>query len=187
MKNKFRIYPIILSVIICGVFLTSCGLFSPLAAGKWEGNIFTNTWSDITFELPPEFQAQVLNSQDPERHKTDFLLTADDNEAVIILTYIDVSGQDDTSEDYLDVVKEQLSESQERVHAFPDNYEKVTIAGKEYTVMRTSYVNNDSTEVIYQDGYVHRFVDTIILLLTVYSDDTKDAVDLFLSSIKQVN
>ena len=125
---------------------------------------------------------------DPPGQRDDFTLANDDYTAIISLTYIDVSSGDaknHTAEDYLNITRRQLADSTKRKYTFSENLESATIAGREYLVMHTTYVNNETPEeVIYQDGYAHRFVNTMIVFITVYTYDTKDSVDLFLSSIK---
>ena len=84
-------------------------------------------------------------------------------------------------------MRRQLSDSPDRIWNFSENFEVVTIAGREYSVMRGEFSNREApTEVAFQDGYAYRFVNTMILFLTTYIEDTKDLVNLFLSSIRQV-
>jgi len=161
---------------------------SPIVAGKWNEGIFTNTWSNITFQLPAGFNVVTQATSVPQQ-VSDFTIANDDNSIIVSLTYIDVSSGDSrdySAEDYLNMVKEQLAQNPNRTRTFQENFESMTIAGREYAVMRTTFFNNDNpTNVILQDGYAHRFHNTMILFLTIYPEDAKDFVESFLESIEQ--
>jgi len=178
-------------LVLCNAFLLSGCTSSPLVTGTWNDGVFTNSWADITFELPLGFQVIPPNELRPvPGQRNDFTLINDDYSVVISLTYVNASSGDSrnyTEGDYLNIVREQLENSLSRTYTFSDDFDSATIAGKEYSVMRATFINNDNpTEVIYQDGYAHRFVGTMIVFITVYSDNIRDSVDSFLASIKQV-
>ena len=191
--NKCSEYFVIVLVLgsvflVCGC--VSFGARSPLVTGQWESDTFTNRWTDITFELPAGFRVLPIDEYTAPGQRNDFTLVNEDYTAVISLTYIDVSSgkaQNHTPEDYLNIVREQLADSPNRVYTFSESFESAVIAGREYVVMRAEFVNNDNpAEVVFQDGYAHRFVNTMLVFITTYSEETRDTVDLFLSSIRQV-
>ena len=186
MKRQ-KIALIVLAIVFIGIFLlTGCERGSPLRTGDWDGNIFTNTWTNITFELPAEFW--VVDSPSATFGQvTDFHLMHDAGGTNISMTYIDVTSQDGTAEDYLNMMKEQMANHAGRTRIFPDNFESTTIAGREFLVMRTRFFQDDNpNEIFFQDAYVYRFVGTMLLLLVTFSSDTMDSVSTFTSSIQSI-
>jgi len=176
-----------LTIFLISILLfTSCRRGSPLRTGSWNDDIFTNTWTNITFELPAEFWA-VDSPGDTFGQVTDFHLIHDAGGTSISMTYIDVTSQNDTAEDYLNMMREQMANHSGRTRLFPDYFESTTIAGREFLVMRTKFFQDDNpNEIFFQDAYVHRFVGTMLLLLITFSSDTADSVASFTSSIHQI-
>ena len=164
-----------------------------IQAGEWTGDTFTNSWSNITFTLPSELQSQDPNALGlTPGHTNDLYLRNDDQTAIITLMYIDQSQgaeQKMMPEDYLNIVKQQLTNSKNKNYTFPESFETAIIAGEEYVVMRTEYnfKENPTKEPNYQDGYARKLDNAMVVFLTVYGSETKDFVDTFLSSIKAAN
>ena len=162
-----------------------------ITAGEREGDVFTNAWSDVTFTLPSYYETIDLG-EDPPGQLTDFALLNHDGGTSISLIYVDLSygsQQDLTAEGYLDTVQGQLKNSRNKNYTFADSYDRATIAGHEYSAMRSRFNFKESPMETpgYQDGYARKFDNAIILFLAVYSDDTKGSVDSFLSSVKQIS
>jgi len=200
LKNKKILelpFIVMILLIVCIILFTSgcLGMInrgSPLVTGEWDGDVFTNEWTNITFELPQGFHIVSTDEFDMGRSEVyDFLIRKDDDmEVSIALFYIDVTfGEqaEHTAEDYLNIMREQLAHSR-HTFTFADEFEHETIAGKEYAVMRSVVaVNADPADTFLQDGYAHRFVNTMIVILTTYAEDTRVYIDEFISSIEQVN
>ena len=186
MKNKPYTCSVATIIIICICLVSACipfGAGSPLVTGKWDGDVFTNEWTRITFELPSGF-SKSDGANLPRGLKNDFTVANEDNSVLISLTYFDVSKNNDTAEDYLSSTRAQLADSPNKSYTFQENSESMTIAGNEYAVMRSQFFFDDNpTKVFHQDGYSYRFVNTMMVFIAVYTDDTKDSVDSFLASI----
>jgi len=196
---KYGFYRFLTVLIIIGfaVLATGCNdaetdvLPGPMSAGSWSGDTFTNDWAGITFELPDGFRAMTAGEfpHDPPGQTTDVNLINEHSLAVISLIYVDVPSEDpqfQTAGDYLDRMRRQLTDYSRWEWAFPDVYEPVSIAGKEFLVKRAVFYDNESPdEFHYQDGYVYRFHDTLIVFLAAYNDDTRDSVNMFFQSIEK--
>jgi len=180
--------------LLCSIFLTSCKGTSKsnIITGEWNDNIFTNTWSNITFELPFTYEAIHLNELGSIPGQTnDFFLLNEDQTANITVMYVDLLYQNQqnlSTEEYLNTVKQQLANSKNKDYNFASNFENVFIAEEEYLMLHSEfYFKEFSTEgTNYQDGYARKFDNAIIVFLVCYSDETKDYVDSFLSSIKRI-
>ena len=187
-RNCFTVFVILCSLLFCTACFSATQR-SPLVTGKWDGNTFTNEWSNIMFELPEGFIVMPFDSsmEVPLQMVTDFSIAAEDNSVIFSLTYYNVgSGEvrDDTAEDYFEKTKEQLAGNPNRTRVFSEGYETAVIAGEEYVVMRSEYVDHHNpTEVHYQDGYARRWVNTMVVFMAVHSDETRESVDSFFSSI----
>jgi len=185
MDNKHRkMFGMLL--ILCLILSTVSGCMgSPLVTGTWDGDTFTNQWTHITFELPSGFE--VLSRDRGPGWVDDFTIMNDDARVVIGLTYTDISHRDFdeyTAEDYLGIIRESLLDSQSRDFTFANDFELVTIAGREYVLMRGAYTYKDNpTEGAFHDIYAHRFVNTMMIFIAVYDEDARETVDAFLSSI----
>ena len=177
--------------VLCWLFLTSgcTPLKSNIVVGEWNDNIFTNAWSNVTFELPSDYKVQPDSELGfVPGQKTDFFLVRDDQTANISLIYVNLyygSQQELTAEEYLNIVKKQLAESKNKNYDFASDFESVVIAGEEYLVLRSTFSFKEASTngTYYQDGYARKFDDSIIFFLANYSDDAKNSVASFLSSI----
>jgi len=176
----------------CSIFLTSgCFLLkSPsknaATTGKWDGDTFANTWSNLMVELPETFTREKTSSF--PGHTEEFFIIHEDGQSNISLMYVDLAygrQQNSTAEDYLNTVQEQLSHSENKDYIFADDFENVVIAGEEFLMLHAefSFKNFSLGEKAYQDGYARKFDNYIILFLVCYTDETKETVDLFMSSI----
>ena len=188
-------------LVLCSatMLLTGCFLYprmpvsraigSPMVTGNWDGDIFTNEWTGITFELPPGFSVFENSSSAPGSFAEDFMIFNKDLEVVISLTYHDVARgekQKHSAEDYLDITREQLAGSTTKTYTFAEPYENATIAEREYVLMSGELFNNDDpTKVLNMDGYAHRFVGTMMVFIAVYRDDSKGVVTDFLGSLER--
>lgn len=188
MRNRWHKYLLLifaLNIVLSG---SACIRRSPFVMGTWDGDVFTNEWTEITFEMPAGFKALATDAINlPYGQVADFQLLSDDGKTALALYYVDASFEetrDDTAEDYFNTTKEELAASTERDYILQENYEDAVIAGEEYLVMRAEYTDHDNpSEVVFQDAYARRWVDTMVLFLAVYSADTKDIVDSLLASI----
>jgi len=184
-----------------GRFISSVLLFPVIEVGQWLENVFENTWSDITFELPIGFEAVDLSTIEPPPGQVyDFWLFHENQKTNIMLLYVDLQSgdpRDHTAEEYLDIVKGQLQSSARRDYEFAERLEHAFFAGKQYRVLRTTFTNKENpasgsggqssgSEVYFQDGYARKYGNAIVVFLAVYDSDTKDSVDTFFSSISQV-
>ena len=190
MLNRLNRNVIVIYLLCSALFVSSC-VFSPLVTGELNGDIFTNEWTNITFELPAGFRSASRDEFDSVRgHATDFILMKGDYDTLISLTYIDVSAEryrNDTAEDYLNITKEQLSNSQHRNYTFADGFEFKMIGDWEYTVMRTEFTYKENpAEIMYQDGCAYRFVNTMVVFIAVYSEEERISVDSFFASISAI-
>ncbi|MCL2368094.1 MAG: hypothetical protein FWC72_03785 [Oscillospiraceae bacterium] len=160
---------------------------SPLVTGTWDGNTFTNQWTHITFELPAGFSALPRHARERGR-VDDFSIRSEYPRIVIGMDYIDVAhgtASGYTAEYYLGIIQGSLLRSETRNFTFSEDFEYVTIAGREYTIMRGAYTyKDDPADGAFHDVYAHRFVNTMMILITVYEDGAADIVDAFLASIR---
>lgn len=195
MKKKFDKLSILIFVLVYVFCASGCLNLngtsnSNIVTGSWNGDVFTNIWSNITFKLPADFD--VMKSEELDAipgHVNDFLLLHNDQKTSISLSYVDLSYGNDqelTEEEYLDTIKSQLANSSNKDYDFANEVESVVFAGDEYLKLHSEFTfkefSTDGTN--YQDGYVRKYDGAMILLIICYSHETKDATDLFLSELQ---
>ena len=199
MKNRFR-KSISLFLIGCLLFFISGCLRlreksnENITTGNWKENVFTNVWSDISFTMPSSFESvdvKELGAPIPG-HVYDFFVNDENQKSGITLYYVDLTyGQQQnlSLEDYLNEVKSGLLNSPNKDYIFANGFSSAVIAGEDYLVLRSNYSFKGSAEkeTYYQDGYARKIDDAMIIFLTVYSEETKETIDLFLSSISKAN
>ena len=174
---------------LCNLAIFGC-THSPLVTGKWKGNTFTNEWTDITFEQPHGFHVLRPESMRLSGWVQDFMIKNEVDSTVISLKYTDISHKNFvnyTAEDYVSkIIQKSLLNSTSRNFTFSDSFERKTIAGREFAVMRGAYTykDNPSAGASY-DIYAWRYVRTMVVFIAVYGEGEGDAVDSFLSSISQ--
>jgi len=199
MNNNFYSRAIVFFVVcfLYSLLLSGCIVLenkekSNIVVGEWMEDTFANQWSNITFTLPPHYKAiynKDLNTIPGQVN--DFLLINDDQATNISLMYVDLSfgsQLNQTPESYLSTVRQQLSNSKNKDYQFADDYERISIAGEEYSVLRTEFVFKDGSagNTGFQDGYVRSFDNTLIVFLAVYSEEQKDSVTSFFSTIDRI-
>jgi len=197
MVKKSCVFIALVIVFCCVFLLNGCDttIFLPktnITIGTWVDDIYTNQWANITFTLPSDCDLIKINAFEFSGQIQDFLFVNIDQSLVISLTYVILSNKtqkEQTAEDYLNTVKQQLAASANKNYIFTDDFENVIIAGEKYVVMPSefSFKENPTETINYQDGYVRKFDAAFIVLIITYTDDAKESADSFLSSITQIN
>ena len=197
-RHYFAIYAILCSLFICSACISvTQRSFSDTEnwseKGNWDGNVYSNEWLNITFVLPEGYIIMQTDSlSDAPLHLVtyDFCIAAEDDSVIIALTYFNVSfaeAQDETAESYYEKVKAQLANNPNRTRIYPESYEIENIAGTEYLVMRLEYYDHHNpTEVRYQDSYVCRWDDAIVVFIATHAEEARKSIDAFFTSICQL-
>lgn len=70
---------------------------------------------------------------------------------------------------------------------FNEGFGNAIIGKWEYAVMSGTFINvDDESQVIYNiDRYAHRWVGTMVVIITMYADESRDIVNAFLNSMEQ--
>ena len=163
---------------------------SPLLTGAWEDEIFYNTWTHMSFELPQGFVVQpLLHTNRASGTVDDFRIRNDCIGIDISLKLIDVARgemRDKTAEDYLNYIHSIMINSQAGTFTFNNDFEHIFIAGRDYAIMRGSLVNEEINMNVRYDFYAHRFVNTMMVFTVVYSCNClSDDIYSFFNSINR--
>jgi len=167
--------------------LTSAQRGSPLITGTWNNDVFTNSWTRMSFVLPDGFvNREDLIRRAPRHFANDFIIWHEELDIIIILSLIDVTQGEDqylTAEDFLN------NRKIEDIHGtYSDDFEQVQIGIWDYTIMRGEGVNQGQNEEMTIIIYTHRFVGTMIEFVATFPHDLEEAeiiVADFLNSIEQ--
>jgi len=167
--------------------LTSAQRGSPLITGTWNNDVFTNSWTRMSFVLPDGFvNREDLIRRAPRHFANDFIIWHEELDIIIILSLIDVTQGEDqylTAEDFLN------NRKIEDIHGtYSDDFEQVQIGIWDYTIMRGEGVNQGQNEEMTIIIYTHRFVGTMIEFVATFPRDLEEAEILvadFLNSIEQ--
>lgn len=178
-----------------------------MTVGSWEGKTFTNTWLNLSIQFPEEstilsekeLQTLVGFSQDilinsgnynkeqinAGKYMTvyDFMVRLPDQISNIQLIYENTenpkSGPGTSSEEYLDMVKEQLSKLKDYDYEFGD-YEILDLGGQAFVKMPATLL--DGTR--YQDYYSMSKGDYVATLLASYTSESAELVNQIIVGMK---
>ncbi len=192
--------------------LTLSGCYSkddePFVIGKWNGNVFTNEWSDMRITLPEtatratsqEIIDMIDGDYDADANLTDIAgnedhdytklvscydchITLSDGKSALSLTYVnmDMSLGKFTPDEYLKSVYNQLKKSQIIHYTFVDMKHE-TIGGYSYTV--AIYTVNDEMT---QKYYCRKLGSRMVVMITSTLNGMESEMNTLLSMIEKAN
>jgi len=163
-----------------------------IQTGEWNDDTFTNYWSGITFTLPPDIiAADTKTFESVPGEPKDLYLIRPDQGSNITLYYVDLIYKRlryMTPEKYLNnlgeaIMKQELPSNTSFTRS--GEFKSASIAGEEYLVMHMDILLEDLA--LYQDIYVRKFDNAMIVFMISYNDNSKDAIESFVSSIESVD
>lgn len=207
--RRSRVLVLGLALLLAICLLGGCSATGAIRSGIWDGNTFTNEWSNIKVplqegwtSLSAEQMESVLgagtdvlvndgatNEKSSELAKKrtiyDFMLMAEDGISSVYLCYENISmipgGSKFGEEDYLNNVKEGLAAVQQITYSFGD-MTKETLGGQEYTVLPASV--NDG--LMLQKYYVRKQDKAFIGWIVSYTPDSEQVVNGQLQAVTKV-
>ncbi|MDR0287832.1 MAG: hypothetical protein LBI03_09060 [Clostridiales bacterium] len=179
-----------------------------IKAGSWDGDTFSNDWSNIKFTLPEGFRAltpdelqQTFESandiavNDGSQEKIDitsmkslfdFMVYGSDQASNVIVCYENVklttNGSKMDAEGYYNVLKGQLDSSQ---YTFLPS-SSAEVAGETYFLGSAS-LNDATEEAVFQDYYIRKYQDAFITIIASYRESAKDEITGFIQSFEKVS
>jgi|GEM_PF-6784709 len=203
-----------LALLTCLILaLTACSLSSVMKGnikgGTWEGDTFTNTWSDLKFTLPEGYaclsaaemsetfaagQEIMVNegvTSDAQYNfasmKTlyDCLVTTSDGASNLIICYENLllgSQKTLTAEGYYNILKGQLETVSEMGYTFATPTE-ATVAGQTYFVGHVTGLEG----ALFQDFYIRKHDNAMVVLIVSSIEETRADTISFVESIQRAN
>ncbi|MDR0813833.1 MAG: hypothetical protein LBO63_07535 [Oscillospiraceae bacterium] len=185
--------------------VAACSPTGKIAEGTWEGDTFTNTWSQIKLTLPENTRKlseteisgllgagedvlindgianeTALNTT-KARTVYDFFLYVNGGTASIFLAYenLTIWGKSLTIADYLKQLQDQVSQVAELGYVFLGE-ETATVAGENYTVHKYSVADQ-----FYQRYYVRKLDGAFATIVTTYPVESESDILNFIDSIEK--
>ncbi|OYP11822.1 hypothetical protein CG709_08530, partial [Lachnotalea glycerini] len=188
-KQKTRVLCFIMLLVIA---ITGCGKDSEFTVGKWNGNTFENSWLNMKFEIPDDWniasteeineivgagaEALDLNGTSAEQIKKaaelktvySFMVSDSTSTMNAQLIYenlaLSIGGTKFTEEEYLDQISEMLLQQESYQYEQTDKG-SVEIAGKTFQNIQFSAFDG----VMYQEYYSYKMDKFMVSLIISYT------------------
>ena len=206
---KKSISMLLVLLVLTTVIVTGCGKSSPkFTIGAWNGNVFENSWLNMKFEIDDEWtiasdekiaeisgvgQEMLSELQGTSKESLEamvdlttvygFMILQGEGDPSVQLVFENLAktkeGTKTTEEDYMDILKEQLTDFGYDVS---EEATDVKIADKTFKHLKLSY-----NGLILQDFYCYKQSKYIVSIVSSYSQDNASTAEEFINNISVLN